>query len=186
MIRKLCNDQQQLPEGTAVAYFYFDFRDQNNQLPEIMLRSIILQLSAQSPYPYSALDQQYQLLKGQTLPTYQNLLDVLDKLLLELCRTFIVLDALDECKDADLLIPFISRLRDWTNSPLHMLVTSQPRKIFAEAFAGLSHVFLDLQNTQSDIRLFVYHELRSNRSLEHVTHRAEEITTKVVERSNGM
>ncbi|KAJ7114821.1 ankyrin repeat-containing domain protein [Mycena epipterygia] len=186
VIRKLCSDHQCFSKGTAVAYFYFDFRDQNKQLTEIMLRSIILQLSAQSPHPYSALDRQYQLLKGQTLPTYKKLLDVLDKLLLELHRTYIVLDALDECKDNNLLIALIRNLRDRTNSPLHLLLTSQTRKIFTEALDDLPHISLDLQTTQSDIRLFVSHELRFNRSLTHVIHRAEEITTKVVERSNGM
>ncbi|KAJ7114699.1 ankyrin repeat-containing domain protein [Mycena epipterygia] len=186
VIKKLCNDQPQFPLGTAVAYFYFDFREANKQSTEIMLRSIIFQLSAQSPHPYSALDQQYQALKGQMLPTYQNLLDVLDKLLLELCRTYIILDALDECNDDDLLVPFILKLRGWTNSPLHLLVTSQPRRRFTEGLGALPVVFLELQTTESDITLFVSHELRSKRYLEHVSRRAEEITRKVVERSNGM
>ncbi|KAJ7114802.1 hypothetical protein C8R44DRAFT_709937 [Mycena epipterygia] len=185
VIRKLCDNPQQLSQDTAVAYFYFDFRDQNKQLTEIMLRSIILQLSAQSPHPYSALDRQYALLKGQTLPTYQNLLDVLDRILMELGRTYIVLDALDECKDDD-LISFILRLRGWTKNPLHLLVTSQPREIFTVALGCLPHVSLGLRTTQNDIRLFVSHELRSKRWLQHVAHRAEEITAKVVERSNGM
>ncbi|KAJ7080225.1 ankyrin repeat-containing domain protein [Mycena epipterygia] len=186
VIKKLCNDQPQFTPGTAVAYFYFDFREANKQSTEIMLRSIIFQLSAQSPHPYSALDQQYQALKGQMLPTYQNLLDVLDKLLLELRCTYIVLDALDECNDDDLLVPFILKLRGWTNSPLHLLFTSQPRQRFTEGLGAVTVVFLELQTTESDITLFVSHELRSKRYLQHVAHRAEEITTKVVERSNGM
>ncbi|KAJ7112625.1 ankyrin repeat-containing domain protein, partial [Mycena epipterygia] len=70
---------------SAVAYFYFDFRNEQNELVEIMLRSIILQLSAQSPIPYAALDQQYKSLRGQTLPTYQNLLDILEKFRLAAC-----------------------------------------------------------------------------------------------------
>ncbi|KAJ7112603.1 ankyrin repeat-containing domain protein [Mycena epipterygia] len=70
---------------SAVAYFYFDFRNKQNQLVEIMLRSIILQLSAQSPNKYMTLDQQYNLSNGQTLPTYQNLLDILDKFRLAAC-----------------------------------------------------------------------------------------------------
>ncbi|KAJ7788115.1 hypothetical protein B0H14DRAFT_3577930 [Mycena olivaceomarginata] len=42
--------------GAAVAYFYFDFRDEKSQHVKMMLQSIILQLSAQSPNSYSALE----------------------------------------------------------------------------------------------------------------------------------
>ncbi|KAJ7872980.1 hypothetical protein B0H13DRAFT_2349210 [Mycena leptocephala] len=46
-IKKLFNARQSSVQGTAgVAYFYFDFRDEKTQLVKIMLRPIILQLSA--------------------------------------------------------------------------------------------------------------------------------------------
>ncbi|KAJ7872181.1 ankyrin repeat-containing domain protein [Mycena olivaceomarginata] len=183
-IRKLFNDKPL--SGTAVAYFYFDFRDNKRQLVEIMLRTIILQLSAQSLHPYAVLHQQYESSKGQTLPTYPHLLEVLDKLLSEFGRTYIVLDALDECTEDDILVQFISRLRQWTTTPLHLLVTSQPRQFYTNALASVTKVTLELESTERDIKLFVSHELRSQRYLEHVSQRAEEITPKVVKKSNGM
>ncbi|KAJ7812949.1 hypothetical protein B0H14DRAFT_3150185 [Mycena olivaceomarginata] len=183
-IRKLFNDKPL--SGTAVAYFYFDFRDNKRQLVEIMLRTIILQLSAQSLHPYAVLHQQYESSKGQTLPTYPHLLEVLDKLLSEFGRTYIVPDALDECTEDDILVQFISRLRQWTTTPLHLLVTSQPRQFYTNALASVTKVTLELESTERDIKLFVSHELRSQRYLEHVSQRAEEITPKVVKKSNGM
>ncbi|KAJ6539726.1 hypothetical protein B0H19DRAFT_370913 [Mycena capillaripes] len=152
----------------------------------MMLRSIILQLSAQSPNPYAALNLLYEGCKGQTLPTHQNLVDVLEKLLSEIGRAYIVLDALDECKDNGLLLRLISRLRGWTKSQLHILFTSQPREIFTTAFEGVMLVSLQFSITQSDIRLFVSSELRSNLDLEHLAQRAAEVTAKVVQKSNGM
>ncbi|KAJ7692991.1 hypothetical protein B0H17DRAFT_1280185 [Mycena rosella] len=107
----------------AVGYFYFDFRNDETQLVETMLRSIIFQLSKQSPQPYATLDQQYASRKGVP-PIYDNLRDVLDKLLVELGPTYIVLDALDECKETDRLIHFISTLQNRTTSPLHLLFTT--------------------------------------------------------------
>ncbi|KAJ7112585.1 ankyrin repeat-containing domain protein [Mycena epipterygia] len=177
----------QATAGTsAVAYFYFDFRNEQNQLVEVMLRSIILQLSAQSPNTYAVLDQQYKLSKGQTLPTYQDLLDILDKLLLELGSTYIVLDALDECKEHNLLVQLISQLRAWSKTPLHLLFTSQTRELFTASFEGVEHVPLELETTQEDIAAFVTSELDSNPNLKHWARHTAEITRKVVEKSNGM
>ncbi|KAJ7207919.1 hypothetical protein GGX14DRAFT_543496 [Mycena pura] len=184
VIQKLFADK--LQTRVAIAYFYFDFRAKKKQDVEIMLRAIILQLSAQSPEPYAALDQHYELSQGRILPTYQDLLDVLQKLLLELGHTYIILDALDECNDDELLLVFISSLRGWTQSPLHLLVASQPRESLAEAFEDVPQVSLELESTVRDITVFVSAELRSKRYLEHFAHHAEEVTTKVVKKSNGM
>ncbi|KAJ7763140.1 hypothetical protein DFH07DRAFT_1018614 [Mycena maculata] len=182
LIRTLFDDRQQ---GTAVAYFYFDFRDQQKQLVEIMLRSIILQLFAQSPHPYHALNSHYESSNGQALPTYQNLVDLLETLLSEIGCTYIVLDALDECKDTNLLVQLVSRLQRWTGSTLHILLTSQTREI-GTAFAGISQVALEFDTTWSDIKLFVSRGLQSNPDLEHLAHCEAEVTTKVVEKSDGM
>ncbi|KAJ7093608.1 hypothetical protein C8R44DRAFT_860693 [Mycena epipterygia] len=179
-------DLQTTTGTSAVAYFYFDFRNEQNQLVEIMLRSIILQLSAQSPNAYTVLDQQYNSSKGQTLPTYQNLLDILDKLLVELGRTYIILDALDECKEHDLLVGLISLLRAWSKTSLHLLFTSQARELFTASFAGVEHVSLELETMQADIAAFVANELESNPNLKHWARHTAEIARKVVEKSNGM
>ncbi|KAJ7939896.1 hypothetical protein B0H13DRAFT_1850099 [Mycena leptocephala] len=120
--QKLFDDQQLFvhlgkTKSSAVAYFYFDFRDEKRQSVDIALRRIILQLSAQSPDPYGALDRQYMLSKGQVLPTYRDLLEVLQELLANVAHTYIVLDVLDECKEADQvrLLELISTLRSWTD-----------------------------------------------------------------------
>ncbi|KAJ7112597.1 hypothetical protein C8R44DRAFT_882361 [Mycena epipterygia] len=178
-------DIQATAGTSAVAYFYFDFRNEQSQLVEVMLRSIVLQLSAQSPNTYAALDQQYKLSKGQTLPTYQNLLDILEKLLLELSSTYIVLDALDECKEHD-LVRLISLIRAWSKTPLHLLFTSQTRELFTASFEGVEHVSLELKTTQADIAAFVTSELESNFKLKRWAKHTAEITTKIVEKSNGM
>ncbi|KAJ7112697.1 hypothetical protein C8R44DRAFT_985091 [Mycena epipterygia] len=180
-------DDQATAGNSAVAYFYFDFRNEQTQLVEIMLRSIILQLSAQSPNNYTTLDQQYNSSKGQTLPTYQNLLDILDKLLLELDHTYIILDALDECQEHYVLVQLISLLRGWSSkTPLHLLFTSQTREMFTAQFKDVEHVALELETTQADISAFVTSELESNPNLKHWARHAVEITRKVVEKSNGM
>jgi hypothetical protein len=182
VIRKLFNNRA---EGAAVAYFYFDFRDERTQRVKIMLHSIVLQLSAQSPSPYSALDRLYKVSEGQTLPTYEDLLGVLDELLSEFGHTYIVLDALDESSEADRLVEFISHLQDWAKQSLHLLFTSQPREIFtnSKAFEYASLVVLSPNITGDDIKRFIDSELHK---LSHLKGRAEEIAAKLVIKSNGM
>ncbi|KAJ6555637.1 hypothetical protein DFH09DRAFT_1318046 [Mycena vulgaris] len=186
IIRNLFEHRQSAPGGpSSVAYFYFDFGDEKKQLVEVMLRSIILQLSAQSPSDYSALDHLYSSSNGQTLPTYQNLMDVLHELLQEIDHTYIVLDALDECNEPDLIIQLISKLRDQTDSPLHLLFTSQSREMFTAAFKDIPHIILDLKTTREDIERFVANEIQSKR-LKHWARHSAQITTKILEKSNGM
>jgi hypothetical protein len=148
-----------------------------------MLHSIILRLSAQSPSPYSALVRLYKSSDGQSLPTYNNLLNIVDELLSEYEHAYIILDALDECNEPHRLAQFVSRLQDWTNRSLHILFTSQPREIFTKMFKDASLVALSPDITHDDIKRFIDSELRK---LWHLNRRAEEISSKVVTRSNGM
>ncbi|KAJ7760101.1 hypothetical protein DFH07DRAFT_771988 [Mycena maculata] len=141
----------------------------SNKDAQIALRRITLQLSAQSPFPYRALNKYYMLSSGQTLPSYEDLHCVLQQLLRELGRTYIVLDALDECNDNDFeqLVRLGSTLRAWTETPLHLLFTSQPRRIFTEGFRGVTRIALEFNttSTQGDIKLFVASEIQTNPKL---------------------
>ncbi|KAJ7464497.1 hypothetical protein FB451DRAFT_440150 [Mycena latifolia] len=182
---KLFTARENAPLPPALAFFYFDFKDKQAQAVDIALRRILLQLSAQSPHAYRALEEQYTLKsKGQTLPNFQDLLVVLEKLLLELGHSYIILDALDECPDNEhqCLVDLISTLQKWTQSyKLHLLITSQPRQIFTDGFAGVACIELDTDTTQEDIKLFVLSSLKGVWA-----NHADHITDRVVQKSNGM
>ncbi|KAJ7658333.1 hypothetical protein DFH06DRAFT_1472942 [Mycena polygramma] len=182
---KIANSHEDAPD-CAIAYFYFDFRDEKKQLVENMLRSIIMQLSEQSPTPYSILDQRFKSCQGQILPTYNDLLAMLDTVLSQLPGTYIVLDALDECSEHDKLVEFISTLHGW-GKPVHLLVASQPRTLFLESpvFKGASVVFLEPDTTHADILQFVKSELELNSKLKHIK-KAKDAAPKIVDKSNGM
>ncbi|KAJ6605278.1 hypothetical protein DFH09DRAFT_1269594 [Mycena vulgaris] len=167
----------------AIAFFYFDFKDKEGQAVDSALRRIILQLSAQSPNSYRALEERYILnSKGQTLPTYQELQKILEELLLELGRTYIILDALDECQEADQrqLVDCVSTLQRWNQTPLHLLLTSQPRRIFTEGLEGVPSIDIESDITEKDIRFFVDSEL------ERLEPWASRAADRVVSKSNGM
>ncbi|KAF7351435.1 Ankyrin repeat protein [Mycena sanguinolenta] len=173
VIEKLISDQQLFEDfgkSSAVAFFYFDFKAKDSKAVETALRRIVLQLSAQSPHPYRTLDKQYHLSRGQALPNYRELLRLMKDLLRELGRTYIIFDALDESPDTEFrrLMDLISALRAWDSSPLHLLITSQPRAGFTERIGRCPS------------------ELRENRRMKTWASRADEIVHRVVHKSSGM
>ncbi|KAJ7263347.1 ankyrin repeat-containing domain protein [Mycena rebaudengoi] len=191
VIQKLIQDQQlflDLGKSSAVAFFYFDFKAKDKNAVETALRRMLLQLSAQAPAPYNSLNQEYHLSRGQALPNYQVLLRLLRELLRELGRTYIILDALDECPGTEFgrLMALISELRAWKSSPLHVMLTSQPRTRFTEEMGDIPCVVLDANVTQPDIELFIASELRNNPKMKPWAHCTEEITHRVADKSRGM
>ncbi|KAJ7272450.1 hypothetical protein C8J57DRAFT_1715826, partial [Mycena rebaudengoi] len=176
------------PNRSAVAYFYFDFRNERQRM-DIMLRSIIWQLSGQSPSPYRALHQLYETLKnGTILPQHVHLLGVLKDLLSELDQTYIVIDGLDECNKNDwkALVQFILSLFPPTENAPHLLFTSQPLVEFQTAFKNVAFIELGSVVSNSDISSFVGSTVREGTSwISDDTH-AEHITEQIVQKSNGM
>ena len=177
--------------GTAIAYFYFDFGGGDKQLMEHALRRLVLQLSAQCSIPYDMLLKYYELYDGQKVPTWDELLVLLEKLLKDLDRTYLILDALDECRteDHDLIVDFVQKILDWSAVRLHVLVTSQPRRTFENGFASLpkfGRITMQEDTISRDIELYVSNKLSSKSALEHWKYNSEQIIFHIVKKSAGM
>jgi hypothetical protein len=176
--------------GTAIGYFYFDFGGGSKQSMEYALRRLVLQLSAQCANPYGILSKHYNLYNGQKVPTWDELLVLLEKLLKDLDRTYLVLDALDECRteDHDLIVDFVQTILGWSAVRLHVLVTSQPRSIFANGFTKLKfdRIIMKKDRVSEDIKLYISHELSSNSALAPWKSKSEQIISHIVKKSAGM
>ncbi|KAF8199794.1 hypothetical protein K438DRAFT_2112069 [Mycena galopus ATCC 62051] len=188
IIEQLFKDRATLnsTDSTAIAYFYFELGQQS---VESALRRLILQLSSQGPY--QILNEQHQLCKGQTVPNYSELLLILEKLLLMFGRTYLVLDALDECKteDYDRVAKFVATISAWSHIQLHVLITSQSRDVFENALLplrNLSRIIPQKDTTSDDIRLYVSNELASRSDLQLWKSESGRITNYIVDKSAGM
>ena len=119
----------------TLAYFYFDFRDEQKQNIHNAVTSLLIQLSA---YSKPCCDIIYRLYsshgKGTQQPSNGTLIDRLNDMLTVTAQhpIFIVMDALDECPDDGLptpreevlnLVKFLVRLQ---LPNLHICVTSRP------------------------------------------------------------
>ena len=110
----------------AVVYFYFDFNDAEKQKHGNLLRSLIVQLSMQSlniPESLEVLFLRSQ--DGQQQPTIGALTSTLKHILENFQQTFIILDALDECKEREELLGLVESIVDWKLEGLHILATSR-------------------------------------------------------------
>jgi hypothetical protein len=176
---------------TAIAYFYFDFGDSSKQFIDNAICRLILQISAQCPNPNKTLSHQYQTYNGQKDLTRPQLLMLLKTLLGELGRTYLVLDALDECRpeDHDILVDFVQTILSWVEVRLHIVVTSQARTIFTKKFTSLEHysqIVLQEEMTSGDIELYISSQLASRSDLDHWKSNSDHLVTFILKKSAGM
>ncbi|KAF7333075.1 HET-domain-containing protein [Mycena venus] len=176
------------PDRSAVAYFYFDFRNERQHM-DIMLRSIIWQLSGRSPSPHSALHRLYKSLGNGTIhPQPIDLQGVFKDLHSELDQTYIVIDGLDECNKSDRkpLIEFIHSLCHPAKYAPHLLFTSQPLEEFQTAFKDATFIELGSWVSNDDIRSFVGSEVTRVGNWASNDNYAKNVTEQIVQKSHGM
>ncbi|KAE8143191.1 hypothetical protein BDV38DRAFT_291944 [Aspergillus pseudotamarii] len=114
-----------------LAYWFFNFNQNSQQVVEIMLRSVIRQLCP-NPVPESIIKLWEGHRQGRE-PTQENLFVILEQMI-ESHKGHIILifDALDECPELPgnsargTLLKFLNRLIDQHKETLHILVTSRP------------------------------------------------------------
>jgi hypothetical protein len=156
--------------GQVVAHFYFDFNDAKKQDPELMLRSLICQLSRQSIKIPAGLDTLFSSCEnGQQQLSVHALLDVTQQMIQEFPKVYVVLDALDECDQRAELIDMLEEIAGWQLQNLHLLVTSRRERDIESSLEG----FVDLQNriclqselVDRDIQRYVQQRLSDDKSL---------------------
>lgn len=87
------------PEGTSLAYFFFDFSDTSKQSFEKMVRSLIFQLSSLNAITKGHLSKLYcECGDGHSQPDSKSLCNTFQAMSKEFPHFTIVLDALDECE----------------------------------------------------------------------------------------
>jgi hypothetical protein len=176
------------PDRSTVAYFYFDFRNERQHM-DIMLRSIIWQLSGRSPSPYSSLHRLYKRLGNGTIhPQQAYLQEVLENLLSELDQTYIVIDGLDECNQTDWkpLIEFIHSLCRPVKNALHLLFTSQPLEEFQKEFKDVTYIELGSGVSGGDIISYISSEVPKVNNWASDDRYAKGVIEQIVQKSNGM
>ncbi|KAI9709873.1 MAG: hypothetical protein M1812_007581 [Candelaria pacifica] len=177
----------------AVVYFYFDFNDAEKQETEKMIRSLLSQLGRQRSTA-QALRSLYSACKtGGRSPTSNELLETLRGMVQEFDGVFIILDALDECKERDRLLEGISEWAGWPIGKLHTILTSRREKDIEEMLGPLigdgEKVCIQSTLVDEDIRTYVHEKLQTDRGMRRWQRQPKvqmEIEMTLMEKADGM
>jgi hypothetical protein len=180
--------------GKVVAYFYFDFNDGNKQKPELMVRSLICQLSEQCVKMPVTLEALYSSCdKGNRQPSINALMGVLQHMVLEFPQLYLVLDALDECAQRGELMGILEQIAGWQLDRMHVLITSRKEQDIESSLSSIvdtKHVVcLQSQAVDKDIRKYVRQRLSEDKSLEKWYKNPDirqEIETTLIQGAHGM
>jgi hypothetical protein len=157
--------------GKTVAYFYFDFNDRQKQDPQLMIRSLISQLSQQCINVSPSLDGLFSSCEnGQRQPSLAALLKVLQQLIEELPCTYVIIDALDECGSRRGLMSIIKKISEWQLQGLHLLFTSRREGDIESTLGRIlddkSILFIQSKAVDLDIQSYVRQRLSDEDSLQ--------------------
>jgi hypothetical protein len=126
---------------------------------------------------------------GQQQPSTSSLTSCLKQLLEDARERFIIIDALDECKDRTELLKLIEQINGWENYHLHLLATSRKETDIYESLSPLVSTTVCIQNedTKGDIRLYVNEEIKRDRVLQKRPPGVrKDIEATLIKRANGM
>jgi hypothetical protein len=160
--------QFKLDSAVAVAYFYFDFNDTERQRHKNLIRSLIVQLSLQStkcPEPFDSLYSRSS--DGRQRPTLEALQSTHRHMLEDFQQTFILLDALDECKEREELLEVVENIVSWKHKTLHILATSRREAEIEESLKTFVTCQICIQSAlvNADIHIHIRDRLQNDQKL---------------------
>ncbi|KAH9204132.1 hypothetical protein DL95DRAFT_377186 [Leptodontidium sp. 2 PMI_412] len=174
----------------AIAYFYFDFNDTEKQRHDKFTHSLIEQLAWQSTKALACLESLFSHCQdGKQQPTQDALEVALQQMLNEIGETFIILDALDECKEREELLLLLENLISWRAGNLHILATSRRERDIEEALESLTTSEICLQSAlvNVDIDTHISERLQNDPKLKRWPANVQgEIKNTLMEGAQGM
>ena len=174
----------------VTAYFYFDFSDTLKQSSESLVRSLITQLSSQSHSCPEALKSLYsQNLNGQRQPTTDDLMVILKYIVGSFQHVYVIIDALDECRNREQLLLLIEEMVEWKLGNLHMLATSRQERDIEVCVGPLVSAQINLHSVQvnADIHTHLRERLKNDSKLKKWPEKIhEQIEAALMDGAHGM
>lgn len=172
-------------QDTAIAFFYCDYQDQSLQTALGIVANLVKQVVQSKISFFKPLQELYENMISKSIHARPNLKD-LESLLLSACDTFgrsyIVVDALDECAldQRKLLLPLFQSLRE---ASIKVFVTSRRHAQDVER-AFCDHTRVEIRATESDLQDYVTNQIEDDEDLTDLL--PDELKTKIVSSiSNG-
>ncbi|KAH7169486.1 hypothetical protein DER46DRAFT_698966 [Fusarium sp. MPI-SDFR-AT-0072] len=176
----------------GVAFVYCDVQRKDEQKAEDLLASLLKQLCQRQSSLPEAMKALYTSHKSrQTRPSLDELSRILKGVILRYARTFIIVDALDECQHEERFVTEILAIQYDTGS--NLFATSRPIKTIEQRFNGC--LSLDIKASDEDVKAYVENRILELRLLRednkdlHEIRKSElkaNIKSQVIESVHGM
>lgn len=174
----------------AVAYTYCSYHRQHEQTLVNLLSTMLRQLLQEQPdlpHFFQALHQRH--VKKNTRPSVEELWTLLLCVTETYSKVYIVIDALDECTNVDhtrnLLLDKLFRLQNQSKTVVCLLATTRFVPEILDQFKN--HVTLEIRANDHDVGQYLdSHMSRLAPWVARQNALQEEITTKIIEGSDGM
>jgi NACHT domain len=170
------------------AYFYFDFSDAEKQTVSNMLCSFISQLS--TTYLSGNVDELYKKCNnGQQRPYVDDLVKTLVSLFSESHRTYLIVDAMDECSERPQLLNSLRKITQTAPEHANLLVTSREEYDISNGLRGVISKSINLEcgGLDSDIDIYIRRFLDNDEDWRNETPELKkEVQEALVKKANGM
>ncbi|RYC55361.1 hypothetical protein CHU98_g10849 [Xylaria longipes] len=140
----------------AVSYVYCHYKRQDEQTAEHLLSSLLKQLAQSQPSLPESVKQLYDQHKERcTRPSLDEIFKALESVICQSHRTFIIIDALDECQASNnCRARFLSAIFELqAKTGVNVLVTSRPIPDIVEQFKGRTTI--KIRAPDDDIRRYL-------------------------------
>ncbi|KAF8344871.1 hypothetical protein F5887DRAFT_1134313, partial [Amanita rubescens] len=151
-----------MKQSQKLAFFYFDTINEHfQQTYRGLLCSLVSTLySSAAPEEGIILEALHEG-NSHFKPTYDMLKNALKEMLSCSQDVYLIMDALDECRELDDILQLIQAIRGWGLANCHILVTSRKEQSIIAFFAQMELLEVDLATmpVDGDIQAYVAHEL---------------------------
>ena len=175
--------------SVGIVYLYCNFRRQQEETSEALLLSLLKQLIQDRPSVSESVKNLYEYHKPkQTRPSFDEISKALHSVTTDYCRTFIIIDALDECRVSDgsriQLLSEISNLQSRTG--VSLFATSRLIPDIMKEFEGRS-ISLEIRASPEDLQRYLGGHMSSLPSFVlRSPSLQEEVQTSIVKAVEGM
>jgi hypothetical protein len=151
-IKTICKKDSQC----QYLFYYFDFSDSKKQEVAGLLRSLLAQLASRDLKTLKEIERLYnQNSCGKQQPDKKSLLSILLSVLRSPLRTYLIIDALDECSQRGEMLGMLSDIYRQCSEEVNVLVTSRKERDIELVLDRLASSSIGIQQTvvDADIRI---------------------------------
>ena len=172
----------------GAAYLYCNFRRQHEQRPADLLANLLKQLVQRRPFMPKCMKSLYNNHKDkQTRPSFNEISKVLQSIIADYQRVFIIIDALDECQVSDGgRVKFLSEMLNiQAKTGANLFATSRFVPEIGGQFEG--SISLEIRASDEDVKRYMDgHMLQLPSFVSNNPNLKDEIKTEIVKAVNGI